>query len=275
MRFRFVFSVLNAVGLAAFGAGLFGAAPAAAIDCAKAGNNVEKRICANPGLKTADAAMGQAYTALLKRAPDAEIHTMLVKSQRRWIAARDKGLDTDINGNRIAVSELKGVIASRTRRLNDTSKYGLIAVALEQRRYFGQFAAAEFAGFNTYCDFIPSDRDGKDLSYQCFGGVHVQKGALICDVSFDWATFALYSHYGVSRLANGSAKPEAYCDGQSVHGCDVGSPDWQFARGGQSFDNFPKPAKGMDKIDAEGVSPVDSDYAPWLQACVGKPNFPR
>ena len=29
MRFRFVFSVLNAIGLMAFGAGLFGAAPGA------------------------------------------------------------------------------------------------------------------------------------------------------------------------------------------------------------------------------------------------------
>lgn len=275
MQFRLVFGVLNAIGLMAFGAGLFGATPAAAIDCAKAGNNIEKRICANPGLKTADAAMGQAYTALLKRAPDAEIRTMLVKSQRRWIEARNRGLDADLNGKTLAVSELRDAILSRTRRLNDTSKDGLIAVALEQRRYFGQFPAAEFAGFTTYCDFIPTDREGANLSYQCFGGVHVQKGAVICDVSFDWATFALYVHYGVSRVANGTAAPEAYCDGQSEHGCEAGSPDWQFAGAGRSFDNFPKPGEGMDRIDAEGVSPINSDYAPWLKACVSKPTFPR
>jgi uncharacterized protein YecT (DUF1311 family) len=271
MRLR----LLKLIGLAAFGAGFFGAMPAAAIDCAKAGTKIEKRICANPGLKTADAAMGQAYAALLKRAPDAEIRAMLVKSQRRWIVARDKGLDTDLDGKPLAASELRDALLSRTRRLNDTSKNGLIAVAVEQRRYFGQFPTAEFAGFNTYCDFIPAARDGTDVSYQCFGGVHVQKGAVICDLSFDWATFALYVHYGVSRVASGNASPEAYCDGRSDHGCDAGSPDWQLAGAGQSFDNFPKPGKGMDKIDAEGVSPIDSDYAPWLQSCLSKPNFPR
>jgi uncharacterized protein YecT (DUF1311 family) len=275
MRFGFVFGVLNAIVWTAFGAGLFGAVPAAAIDCVKASNTVEKRICANPGLKNADAAMGQAYTALLKRAPDAEIRTMLVKSQRRWIEARNEELDADLNGKPIAISELRDAILSRTRRLNDTSKGGMIAAALEQRRYFGQFPPAEFAGFNTYCDFIPANRDGKDTSYQCYGAVHVQKGAVICDVSFDWATFALYVHYGVSRVVNGVAAPAAYCDGQSEHGCEAGSPDWQFASAGRSFDNFPKPGKGMDKIDAEGISPINSDYAPWLKACVNKPTFPR
>jgi uncharacterized protein YecT (DUF1311 family) len=50
---------------------------------------LDKKICD----EVADAAMGQAYAALPKEAPDPEIRAMLANSQRRWIAARNDGLE--------------------------------------------------------------------------------------------------------------------------------------------------------------------------------------
>ncbi len=54
-----------------------------------AGGLIDKKICDNASLKAADAAIGQAYAALLKETPDPEIRAMPVSSQRRWIAARN------------------------------------------------------------------------------------------------------------------------------------------------------------------------------------------
>lgn len=68
-------------------------APAWAIDCSKAQTPSEKLICSSKSLQKADSRLNKTYAATQKAAPDEEIRTMLVASQKRWIAARDKALE--------------------------------------------------------------------------------------------------------------------------------------------------------------------------------------
>ncbi|MBB1174960.1 DUF1311 domain-containing protein, partial [Klebsiella pneumoniae] len=69
------------------------AAPALAINCQKASTVPEKLICSDRKAVAADGELNRAYAAVLKQAPDEEIHKMLVDSQRRWLKARDQVLD--------------------------------------------------------------------------------------------------------------------------------------------------------------------------------------
>ncbi|MFN4143081.1 lysozyme inhibitor LprI family protein [Aestuariivirga sp.] len=64
------------------------ATPALAFDCAKARTEVEKAICADPALKQADDALGEAYAAA-KSGLDPAGQAILAQSQKRWIARRE------------------------------------------------------------------------------------------------------------------------------------------------------------------------------------------
>lgn len=186
-----------------FGAGL--ALPASAMDCAKAAQPVEKRICASPALRAADARMNSAYTGALKAAPDVAIRDMLVRSQRRWIDARNNRLDADYDGHPLAVDEVRKAIDRRTALLADQSGKGLIARALAERQWLAKYSGGPLTGFDGNCDFIPDDASGKHVSYACFGAVHVQHRARICSQSEDWATGAVYQYRSVSAAEIGRA----------------------------------------------------------------------
>jgi len=67
---------------------LCAAAPADALDCARASSASEKAICADPAALRADADLGKAYEALLAAAPHAQ-KAGVVAAEARWIKARD------------------------------------------------------------------------------------------------------------------------------------------------------------------------------------------
>lgn len=58
---------------------------APSFDCAKAGTEVEKAICASADLSVADVALANAYRAILARAPE-EAKALLRADQRGWVA---------------------------------------------------------------------------------------------------------------------------------------------------------------------------------------------
>ena len=60
---------------------------AASFDCAKAGTDVEKTICANTELSELDTKMGETYTKALKLAPDPQL---LKQQQRDWLKVRNQ-----------------------------------------------------------------------------------------------------------------------------------------------------------------------------------------
>lgn len=66
------------------------AAAQASFDCSKASTVAEKAICADPGLAAADAAMAQAFGALLKTLASAQ-QAALRADQKNWLTGRDGG----------------------------------------------------------------------------------------------------------------------------------------------------------------------------------------
>jgi len=253
--------------------GLGVATPSWAIDCTKASDPIDKRICGNAGLKAADAAMGQAYAALLKSAPDPEIRAMLVNSQRRWIAARNDGLNTGSDGSAVPIGRLRGAIAERTAQLSDQSDKGLIMRAQAQRRFLAKYTGGAFAGFNTSCGFVPNDRDGSSYSYQCDGAMHVQNKDRLCSASTEWATRSLYEYHAVSTVEGNNAKPTALCSDQSGDICSGGkNVSWTLNPGPD--EHVPLPKTGLAKLDVEGIWPLETTDATWFDQCLTSPIYP-
>ena len=71
-----------------FSALIASASPALAFDCSKATTKIEKAICADANLKSADAEMTKVYADLRDASSPAE-RKMLSLSQRRWIDQRE------------------------------------------------------------------------------------------------------------------------------------------------------------------------------------------
>ncbi|KWF81599.1 hypothetical protein WL94_30140 [Burkholderia cepacia] len=271
-------STVRLAGLASvFMCGVGLALSALALDCTKAAQPVEKRICTSPALRAADARMNSAYAGALKVAPDAAIRDMLVRSQRRWIAARNNRLDADYDGHLLAVNEVRKAIDRRSAELADQSGKGLIARALAERQWLAKFTGGPLTGFDGNCDFIPDDASGAHVSYACFGAVHVQNRARICSQSEDWATGAVYQYRSVSAADGGRARPVAFCEAQA-HGraCDNGGAQSGWMRAGVSGDDkrASAPAIGLPQLDAEMWPIGDGDDAVWFERCLTASVFP-
>ncbi|NTJ61823.1 DUF1311 domain-containing protein [Agrobacterium rhizogenes] len=249
------------------------ATPSWAIDCTKASDPIDKRICGNTSLKAADAAMGQVYAALLKSAPDPEIRSMLVNSQRRWIAARNEGLNTGSDGSAMPAGKLRQAITERTAQLKDQSEKGLIMQAQAQRRFLAKYSGGAFAGFDTSCEFIPNDRDGSSYSYQCSGAMHVQNKDRLCSVSTEWASWSLYEYHAVSTIEGNIAKPAALCSDQSGDICG-GGKDVTWTLNPDADQHFPSPKTGFAKLDVEGIWPLETTDTAWFDQCLTSPTYP-
>ncbi|MGS0892163.1 lysozyme inhibitor LprI family protein [Burkholderia stagnalis] len=264
-----------AARLSMFMLGIGMATPGFAMDCAKAAQAIEKRICGNAGLRAADTRMNAAYAGALKAAPDAAIRDMLVRSQRRWIAARNNRLDTDYEGRPMAVDEVRKAIDRRTAVLADRSDNGLIARARAERQWLAKYTGGPLTGFDASCDFIPGDARGTHVSYACFGAVYVQHRARVCSQSEDWATGAVYQYRGVSAVDGGQARPVAFCEAQA-HACDHGGAQAGWVRaGGAGADNrAPVPAAGLPQLDAEMWPLGDGDDAAWFDRCLTAATYP-
>lgn len=274
-KFKRIMTGLGVTTILAIGA----TTPAWAIDCSKATDPIDVRICGNKGLKAADAAMGQAYSALLKTAPDADIRSMLVSSQRRWIAARNKGLTTNSEGAPLPVSELQKAITERTSRLSDRSDKGLVVKAEAQRRFLAKYSGGNFSGFDTSCEFIPNDRDQTSFSYQCYGAMHVQNKDRVCTADTDWATWSMSEDYGVSTVQGDTVKPAALCNDQSGNICDASKntdkgEDSNWKVNPEKDEHFPTPKMSLPKLDVEGIWPLEDTDTAWFDQCLTSPTYP-
>jgi len=263
---------LTIAGLMTF-LGLGIATPAWAIDCTKASDPIDKKICGNAGLKAADTAMGQAYAALLKTAPDPEVHAMLVNSQRRWIVARNEGLGSGSDGAAIPVREIRRAMAARTARLSDRSDEGLVAQALEQRRFLAKYTGGTFAGFDTRCEFIPNDKDQSSYAYQCYGAMHVRNKDRLCSLSTEWATWSLYEYHAVSTIEGDKITGSALCSDQSGDICG-NSQKTGWTRDPGTDQHIPALKTDFPKLDVEGAWPLEESDATWFDQCLTSPTYP-
>lgn len=263
---------------------LAAAGPAHAIDCRKAGNRVEHMICADARLKAADAEMGKAYAALVQQAGnDAELRAMLVRSQKRWIEARDTRFDSpmDYPGAPDAAALPRNLLQEMRRRTRTLSEPGktdravprLLEVAQAQRKFLAQFTGGPFAGFATSCDFLPG---GQQLSYGCFSDRSYQHHERVCTLRDDWASGSYYQTRLVGNVVQGRLQTVAACGDGSEGGSPCPEADgsgrpgarWNLQPGIAA--STPKPSP---KLDAEAE--LEADDTAWLRACLTDARYPQ
>ncbi|TQX85197.1 MULTISPECIES: lysozyme inhibitor LprI family protein [Rhizobium] len=252
-----------------------------AIDCTRASSHIEHMICDDASLLRADVAMGRAYAEILKAAPDPQIHTMLIVSQKRWVAARDDAfgnLDGATNGmtgegypKPLQRSLVLHATEDRTKILKAKSDEGskqpsLIQAALKQREFGAQFTGGPSAGFSSSCNFLPHNAGDLGYDYACFGTAQYQNNDRICGETQDWATFRAYTTRFVANVVAGQVKVTALCKDDI---CDA-TPD-----GG--WDSRPEvgsdgPVGGaLEKLDPEADDGLGDE---WLKVCLSDKTFP-
>jgi len=272
-------------------------APALALDCGKASTKLERAICGDKRLKAADAAMAQAYAQILKAAAgDAEIHEMLVASQRRWLAARDQDLgdpeswpedaDRDVDTWH---DKILSLMQDRTNVLKDRSKtepgqFSLIAEAQAQRRFLARYTGGPFAGFETRCEIFPTHAGSWADYYSCFATRTYQNHDRVCSVDEDWATYRTYETRSIADVVDGKLKPVASCavDGNNDSTCPDGpasdNPEarWNLQPKAEEAGNAGSAdakAAALPKLDAEAWGSLDD--TPWMRACLTDPDYPK
>lgn len=260
------------------------ASSAQAIDCRKASTSIDRMICRDARLRKADAALGTAYSGLVKATEDAEIRAALVASQKRWLARRDDrlgrlGEDRESPDAETQREILLKAIEARSEQLSRRSRADpkvpdLIATALEQRRFAARFTGGAFAGFETSCDFLPG---GGSYSYGCFGRQRFQNDARVCTLTQDWASGSVSETRIVGRVADGRLTTIATCSIGSG-GADEACPDSDAPPGRQggwkqesAALGAEAPGQPLPKLDVD----VSLDEAEeWLPACLTDPAFP-
>ncbi|WP_173009363.1 lysozyme inhibitor LprI family protein [Methylobacterium sp. P1-11] len=258
------------------------ASPAYAIDCRKAATAIDRMICADRRLQMADAAMGLAYTSLLKTTDNAEIRAALVASQKRWLATRDRRLghlneDQDPPDPAAWRTIVLKAMQDRTRDLTPSTEGAaklprLIATVAAQRRFAARFSGGPFAGFATTCDFLPGSGT---YSYGCFAMQSYQNDDRVCRRTEDWASGSVSETRFVGRVVDGALRTVATCsigggDGPSCPDRSSGSRGaWK--RPAAASDAEKPPAPPLPKLDADVW--MDDD-APWLPVCLTDPAYP-
>jgi uncharacterized protein len=258
--------------------------PAHAIECRKASSAIELMICSDPRLRSTDTDMGKTYDDALQSTDDAEIRTMLITGQKRWLASRDKrlgrfGADDEVSDRAAQRRVLLEAMQDRTNVLAQRSPADpklllLVAVALEQRRFNAQFTGGLFAGIDTSCDFFPTSGV---LSYRCFAAQHYQNDTRLCTVEQYWATYRVYEKHDVADVVNGRAKMIATCSlGAGSGAAQCPDADDQTNPGHWNFHPDPPadseaPPHSLPNLDAEIGEDIDSS---WLSACLTNKDYP-
>lgn len=251
-----------------------------AMDCRQASAPIERAICGDSQLRAADAAMGAAYATLLKAADDADVRTMLVASQKRWLVERDRLFDRRLAsaGKDTQRAAMLSAIRDRTRVLAEQSsspppRPAQIAIALGQRKFAARYTGGPFAGFETRCDFLPMQ---DSYVYGCFASRQYQNNSRVCTLDQYWATGRVYEKRSVADIVDGRPKVIATCSVDGVEG-DSACPDTGNSSGEsrrwntQPQGTAPSPRPSLPKIDAEAGP---DDDAPWLHACLTDRHYP-
>ncbi|NTG51687.1 DUF1311 domain-containing protein [Agrobacterium rhizogenes] len=267
---RFLLHTLCLAGLCAY------SSPSIAIDCSNSNIPVEKLICGEKDLLAADHALNKAYAAIIEAAPDAEIRSMLVDSQRRWVVARDAGLERIIDDSSqlgedktprdIALDVIHNRTAELKAHRNDGTR-NLIYDALQQRRFHGQFSGGAFAGYKTSCNLLPPDN-----IYACFSTRHYQNGARVCSVDEYWASGSVHVDRYVADIENSKPKLIASCaftgDDSPCPG-SLADDTRRNAPPDQNPDFYA--SRHLSKLDAEAD---DKNDEAWLRICLTDASFP-
>jgi len=264
-------------------------APSFAFDCAKATTDVEHQICGNKALRRADDEMSAAYVKLLRAVDDPDIRAALIESQRRWIKARDTGINDPATLEGSGVDDdstppswaeiLTGVTQERTAFLKQKSggKPAFVDGALAQRKALGASGAGPWAGFSTDCYFIPDRQHPNIYGYDCFGSMSRQNGDRICTETNDFASYTSQTLRSVVDIVDGRAQTRAKCgfNYNGIKECPGDTVDKTAPDGGWDMtpdaaeDALGKAALKLDPESSETVADAD-----WMNACLADKSFP-
>jgi uncharacterized protein YecT (DUF1311 family) len=264
-------------------------APSFALDCSKATTDVEHQMCGNKALRRTDDEMSAAYAKLLRTVDDPDIHAALIESQRRWIKARDTGINNPATIEGSGVDDdstppsfaevLTGVTGDRTAFLKQKSggKPAFVAKALAQRKALGASGTGPWAGFSSDCYFIPDRQHPNDYTYSCFGSMSRQNGDRVCTETNDFASYTSQTLRTVVNIVDGRAQVRAKCgfNYNGIKECPGDTVDKTAPDGG--WDMTPDaskdtPGKAALKLDPEASETVaDAD---WMNACLADKSFP-
>jgi uncharacterized protein YecT (DUF1311 family) len=253
-----------------------------ALDCGKASLQVEKLVCTTSELKKADEAMSAVYFRLLRQTRDPEFHDALMRSQRRWVEARSRGVPRidRIEGEDTEPDDRKVLLKITRDRLDFLKGTKPIHVMEQQRKIASEDGGGPFAGYETdSCEFLPP-RYG-NWEYICWTTTHRQHNDRICSVKEDWATGHTTEHRLVSAVNKGEPKPLASCSsGYAGFTCPhpenidlVGAAaHWNTNRHPSTYDLRPPRAGSLWKYDPDGPAGEDTD--PWMRDCLFALTYP-
>ncbi|MDK4743660.1 hypothetical protein PH547_32950 [Rhizobium sp. CNPSo 3464] len=260
-----------------------------AIDCQHATQLLDKVICGDRDLKTADAKMAKAYFDLLKSTRDKEVHDLIILSQRRWIEARyhqditdpHTNPEPDLDDLDRQKTMLLDEIHDRTRVLSATPS-GLELTTREERAFISKFSGGAFSGFRTGCFFAP--RGFGDGAYVCTGTLVTQNNNRVCTTTLDWASSHSTEYRTVSEVVDGKTKLIAGCStgyastnescpDEADQGSDTHSTGWSFRLRPKESTFDPDGQEGPSlKLDPD--FPFDDTAQGWMVQCLTHPNFP-
>jgi uncharacterized protein YecT (DUF1311 family) len=252
--------------------------PAYALDCGNASLQVEKLICMTPELKKADEAMSAAYFKLLRQTTDPEFHEALIRSQRRWLQARSRGVPR-FDGMEDQEPDDRKVLLKITRdRLEVLGGTGLIRTMENQWKIASKDSGGPFAGYEASCEFLPP-RYG-NWNYVCWITAHREHKDRICSVAEDWASGHTTQHRLVSVVNNGEPKPVASChtgyagntcpDPENIVGIGADA-HWNTNPQPSATDLRPPRAGSLWKYDPDIPSETDE---PWMRDCLFASTYP-
>jgi uncharacterized protein YecT (DUF1311 family) len=189
--------------------------PAAALDCAKASQPIEKMLCSTAELRKADDDMSAAYFNLLRETRDPDFRAALIRSQQRWLKNRLLGPAGWRMGDNDDPLDDREVLLTWTReRLEFLASGRPIRAMEDQRKTNAKDSGEPFEGYTAHCNFLPPRWASGAWIYECWGAMYRQRRDRICSVSQMWASGHMTDFRLVSVVRNG--KPTA------VAGCSIG-----------------------------------------------------
>ena len=283
-------------------------APAYAIDCTRAKTVAEVLICSDPGLRSADARLNDAFASALKASDGRDIREAVIRDQKRWVEARDRFFE-NVDKNRSAAtqkSDMSSLIGNRIHVLSISDpKFGGIDLPSRfkrQKAHLSKYSGGPYAGIVSRCDFFEireedpysegsADTEGhlpddvRSVVYDCSGPETFQNGNRICRLDAQCREHFNCGNWGhdyrtVADVIGGVVRIKAVC--MMGHGnCPelYDEPgDWQhWDWSPRAADkDYPVPQKlkaaNASKLDIAGASKWDW---PWIDACLSDPQFPK
>jgi len=269
-----VFLVLGALVVAR-------ASPVHAIDCGKASLPVEKLLCATPELKKADQAMSAAYFKLLGETVDPDFHEALIRSQRRWLEARSRGVDRFGAAEGEQTDDRKVLLNLTRDRLTFLQTAAPVRTMEQQRKIAARDSGGSFAGYETSSCFFPPPPYG-NWGYVCLGAAHRQNNDRVCSIATEWASGRTSESRLVSVLKNGEAKPVASCS-TGYTGTSEQCPEPDDDANTKALAHWklnPEPSNDLPLPHATGLWKYDPDIDPmmidesWMHDCLFASTYP-